>query len=71
MKGGFLYDRSLGSGIRSADTVPQIEAQARQALADMPEAEVTGVSLENDVLKVFVHINGQDEEIIVRRESAE
>ena len=46
VKGGFLYDRTLGSAlayldISRPDAVQQAEALARQALAQEPSAEVT------------------------------
>lgn len=75
VRGGSLYDRTTGSDLSAidlsrADAVLQAEAQARKALADLPGAEVTGVSLENGTLTVFVQWDGQDYEIPVRREAA-
>ena len=73
VKGGFLYDRTLGSAlayldISRPDAVQRAEALARQALAQEPSAEVTGVSLEEDMLIVFVQMDGENYEIPVRRE---
>lgn len=72
-KGSFCYDRTLGSELAAldvscSDALLQAEAQARQALAALPEAEVTGVSAEEGRWTVFVRWDGQDYTIPVRRE---
>ena len=76
VKGGFLYDPALGSGLATMDmTQPDAllcaEAQARQALAEEIGAEVTGVSWDNQTLTVFVHWDGADYAVPVRRRETE
>lgn len=59
IKGGFLYDKELGSNIRAmlktACDAGALEAQARKALAMLPELEVREVSLENRNLAVIMN----------------
>lgn len=63
-KAGFLYDKELGSMLISmlggGAAASELEAQARSALAPLPELEVMGVSLENGELEVL--ISSGDEE---------
>ncbi|MBQ9461763.1 MAG: hypothetical protein IJU51_07620 [Clostridia bacterium] len=70
-KGGFIYNRELGSGISEVSpddpqAVPKIEACARKALESIPEAEVTGAAINDGQITVTVSLTGIDIEIIVR-----
>ena len=70
-KGAFIYDRELGSRIyeidtESPDAVTETEAQARNALAVIPQAEVTGVQINNGAVTVFVNCGGEEFEIVPR-----
>ena len=71
-KGGFVFDRELGSDIALIDPADsraalRAEACARQALACMPEAEVTGVCVEGGSITVLVSADGEEYSIRVRR----
>ena len=70
-KGGFIYNRELGSSIDSVSpedpqAVPKIEAFARKALESIPEAEVTGAAINDGGITVMVSLSGIDIEIFVR-----
>lgn len=63
-KGAFIYDRELGSDIfkinpNDTHCIPAIEANARHALQTLPNAEVVGVSVDNEVVSVSVELDGQ------------
>ena len=67
-KGGFIYDRGLGSDIFKAyvsqpDCIPLIEAQARAALTEFPQAEIVGVTAENTGICVSVQLDDEIYEI--------
>ncbi len=67
-KGGFIYDRRLGSDIYSInisqpDCIPLIEAKARAALTEFPDAEVVGVTAENSNICVSVELDDEIYEI--------
>ncbi len=71
-RGGFIYDRELGSDIglidpADSDASVRAEAYARRALACMPQAEVTGVCVEQNGITVFVTADGEEYGIRVRR----
>ncbi len=58
-KGGFIYDRELGSDIFSVDIsepdcINKIEAFARKALSDISNAEVIGVVAESNSICIGV-----------------
>lgn len=72
VRNGFWYDRKLGSGIaqvdlNATDAVQKIEAEARKALADMAQAEVTGVQISGGTVTVFVCCRGEEFSIDIRR----
>ena len=68
VKGGFIYDRELGSGIsREVNAVPEIESLAREALESVPEAEVVGAEINGGEITVTVMIGGTETDIILRR----
>ena len=67
-KGGFIYDRQLGSDIFQVDVsqpecIPLIESKARNALSGFPEAEIVGVTAENTDICVSVQIDDEIYEI--------
>ena len=71
-RGGFIYDRELGSDIGLIDTADssaslRAEACARRALACMPEAEVTGVCVEENGITVLIAVGNEEYSITVRR----
>ena len=73
-RGGFIYGRELGSGIglvglTDSDAALRVEAYARQALAGMPSAEVTGAAVANGEVTVFVAVDNEEYNITIRREA--
>ena len=65
-KGGFIYNRELGSRIggispSDAQAAAKAEAYARKALESVPYAEVTGANIDNNAVKVTVSVQGEDE----------
>lgn len=68
-RGGFVYDRELGSELCDASLTDSDNAAAlaRKALSRMPEAEVTGVDISGDLLCVSVVYEGYLYNINVRR----
>ena len=70
--GKFIYDRELGSDIFSADVsqpdfTDKIEAHARKALSDMPNAEIVGVEADNGSICIGVEVDSEIYEITVRQ----
>lgn len=70
--GRFLYDRELGSDIFSVDVsqpdyTDKIEACARKALSDMPDAEIVGVETDNGDICIGVEVNSEIYEITIRQ----
>lgn len=70
-KGGFIYNRELGSRIggispSDAQAAAKAEAYARKALESVPYAEVTGANIDNNAVKVTVSVQGEDAEIELR-----
>lgn len=67
-RGQFIYDRELGSDIYLVKdgTEDEICAAARDALASLPEAEVTGVTKDNNDIYVAVVCGSEEFDIRVR-----
>lgn len=70
-KGGFIYDRELGSDIFTVDLsalncLSEIEAKARQALTDFPTAEIVGVSIDNGTISLSIELDNELYEIELR-----
>ena len=67
--GGFIYDRELGSELyrASLSDAGEISALARKALCRIPEAEVTGVDVSDNMLCVSMEYEGNVYDINVRR----
>ncbi len=70
-KGGFIYDRSLGSELYAVDMnrddcIEQLEAKARQALAGLRGAEVVGIMTDSGNVTITVESGGKLFEIPVR-----
>ena len=63
--GGFIYDRELGCG--DYEDEAQLEAAARDALRELPELEISGVSITPEKTSVTVLLEGETSEIIIRR----
>lgn len=70
VKGGFIYDRELGSCMRdvditSAGAAAVLTAMAREALAAVPQAEITDLSISDNTVIVTVRINDSDHIITI------
>lgn len=68
-KGGFLYDRELGSRLSETELTDgqQAAALAREALQPLPGAEVLDARLLDGQVTVRVSCDGEEFEIAVRR----
>lgn len=66
-KNQFIYNRTLGSEIQTQISEEKILAEARNALRQIPEAEVLRIISENDELNIIIQINQQEYSVTVRR----
>lgn len=64
--GCYYYDRELGLDPSNRGSASALEAAARDALKELPQAEVTGASVQNGQAQVSLLLSGIEHTIALR-----